>query len=174
MKPNILSTIILPLLMLSMQHCDDPLTELEKLPPATQSGKRTFGCLVDGKAWVTEGITDAGGFYQTGTLSVSAGLSNSTFRGNMSFHIFDLDLKVGTYILGEKLNQADSEYARYFNHKILCEFYTNSVKTGILNITHLDKANFIVSGTFEFEAYSADCTQIMEVTNGRFDIDYAA
>ena len=54
---NMLSISILPLLMLSMQQCGDdtpkPLTELEKLPQATQSGKHTFGCLVDGKAWVT-------------------------------------------------------------------------------------------------------------------------
>ena len=53
-----------PLLFLTLLLCgllytacrkpnpDPPITEEEKLPPATQEGKNTFGCLVDGKAWV--------------------------------------------------------------------------------------------------------------------------
>lgn len=29
-------------------------TELEKLPPITQIGANTFGCLINGKAWIPE------------------------------------------------------------------------------------------------------------------------
>ena len=32
----------------------EPPTELSKLPPATQTGANTFGCLVNGKAWVAQ------------------------------------------------------------------------------------------------------------------------
>lgn len=33
----------------------DDRTELEKLPPITQTGANTFGCLVNGKAWLPNG-----------------------------------------------------------------------------------------------------------------------
>ena len=45
-----------------LQSCDDSVTELEKLPPATQTGKNTFGCLVEGKAWVTKTSTGTDGY----------------------------------------------------------------------------------------------------------------
>jgi len=42
----------------SLVHCHRdqprPKTELEKLPAATQTGAYTFGCLVNGKAWVVQ------------------------------------------------------------------------------------------------------------------------
>jgi hypothetical protein len=173
---RLFSVALLPLLMLATQHCDEgikPKTELEKLPPATQSGKRTFGCLVDGKAWVIEGITDAQGFYQTGTLFISAGVTNKMFYSDMALHIFDLDLKEGAYPLAERLNQADSDDALFSEHVESCEYLTTSIHTGILTITHLDKVNFIISGTFAFDAFSTDCSKVVKITDGRFDIHYA-
>ena len=172
MKPrNILSIALLPLLMLFMQHCDDPLTELEKLPKATQSGKDTFGCLVNGKAWVSRFGGQA--FYQTGTLGIDAGASNNVFSAIMSFHVFDLDLTTTTYQLSEKLNQADNEYARYYDHNTDCEYFTTDIYKGALTIKHLDKVNFIISGNFELEFFSVDCSKVLKVTDGRFDMHYA-
>ena len=157
------SIALLPLLMLTLQHCDKndpkPLTELEKLPPATQSGKRTFGCLVDGKAWVIEQITHVQAYYQTGTLGVSAGVVNTSFNSNLSFYLVDLGLSERIYQLGEEINGL---YGRYFDHRSVCGYLTDVEYIGTVSITHLDKVNFIVSGTFEFEAYSEDCTKIVD------------
>ena len=62
------------LLLASCDGCkkDDPKpkTELEKLPPATQEGKDTFGCLVNGKAWVIESTTNTDAVYQIGILQI--------------------------------------------------------------------------------------------------------
>ena len=47
--------IVIFILLTGCEDCDDiinPKTELEKLPPATQTGKNTFGCLVNGRAWL--------------------------------------------------------------------------------------------------------------------------
>ena len=170
------SIALLPLLMLTLQHCDKndpkPLTELEKLPPATQSGKRTFGCLVDGKAWVIEQITDVSAFYQTGTFGMYAGITNKLFYSVMSIHIDDQNLSETTYQLSE-VNGVDSEDARYFDHRTSCEYLTGLEYGGTVTITHIDKINFIISGTFEFEAYSEDCTKVVKVSDGRFDVHYA-
>lgn len=171
---HILSVCILPLLMLTLQHCDEdspkPKTELEKLPPPTQSGKRTFGCLVDGKAWVIEMPTHVQAYYQTGTLGISAGVINNSFNSNLSFYLVDLDLSEMTYQLGQEIAGL---YGRYFDHRSVCGYLTNLEYIGAVTITHLDKVNFIISGTFEFEAYSEDCTKAVKVTDGRFDIHYA-
>ena len=51
-----------------------PKTELEKLPPATQEGKETWGCLINSKAW---NETIAAGHYQNGSLAVYANSKNS-------------------------------------------------------------------------------------------------
>lgn len=162
--------------MLTLQQCDESspkqLTELEKLPPATQSGKGTFGCLVDGKAWVIERVSNVQADYQIGHLSVSAGLSNDSFIAIMSIDVNDNDLKEQLYVLTE--SGLNGNYARYYDYNSSCEYLTTNTYTGIVSITHLDKINFIISGTFEFEVYSADCTQVIKITDGRFDIHYAA
>ena len=176
---NIFSISILPLLMLTMQQCENntptpkELTELEKLPPATQSGKRTFGCLVDGKAWVTKLSTHSQSDYQDGLLSVAAGVWNDDFFSDISFYVSDFNLSEKTYQFREKVNQPGNQYALYYDFREQCEFITTTEYNGTVTITHLDNVNFIISGTFEFEAYSSDCTQVIKITDGRFDIHYA-
>jgi Family of unknown function (DUF6252) len=176
MKTNkFFSIALLPLLMLSLQHCDKndpkPKTELEKLPPATQSGKRTFGCLVDGKAWVTEQITHVQAYYQTGTLGVNANLLDNRFYSNISFYVSDFNLTEKTYQFSQF---PGNQYALYHDVDSSCDYYTATDYKGTVTITHLDKINFILSGMFEFEAYSDDCSQVVKITEGRFDVHYAA
>ena len=107
--------------LLTLLHCDNhELTEFEKLPPETQSGKSTFGCLVDGKAWVIEDIGDVSAFYQTGTFEVGAGVINKSFNSVMSVHITDLAMSTKTY----QLTKADiplSSGASYYDHRTSCE-----------------------------------------------------
>src|SRR3977135_4082020 len=50
-----------------------PLTELKKLPPPTQTGKTTFGCLVNGKAMVIAATFQPSSEYQNGILSIRSG-----------------------------------------------------------------------------------------------------
>lgn len=57
MKNKIFSISLLFLITLSATTCKKESTlemELAKLPQATQTGQNTFGCLVNGKAWVAQ------------------------------------------------------------------------------------------------------------------------
>ena len=170
MKPP---RIILFPLLLSLFCCDkDELTELEKLPPETHSGQDTFGCLVNGKAWVMEKRIGAATFYQTGTFMIYTG--HNGFRAFISLVIDDLNLDAGKqYQLGEVSQTAPSDYAIYNEVDMNCEYYTTSTYTGSLTISHIDKVNYTVSGTFEFEAWSDACAKVIKVTDGRFDVYYA-
>lgn len=167
--PKFLSPVLIIALFLLGSCNDDSQTEKEKLPPATQTGENTFGCLVDGKAWVTETSIDAYGFYQSGVLSITALLEKKGIDQGMGFIIHDLNLEEKIYTL----SLPPDKYAAFGDNILNCGFETASLYSGTLTVTNFDSNRFIVSGTFEFEAYSDDCNRIVKVTEGRFDLNYA-
>lgn len=164
---------------LLLQNCSlfdfnaKPKTELEKLPRATNTGEGTFGCLVDGKAWVAKSgswsrpATDA--YYQNDVLHISAGLITNNFSQRITMRMVFPNLTEKDYILidyptGEGLVE---------DIRNSCLYETSSTHSGKLTITFFDNINYIISGTFEFECYSIDCDKIVKVTHGRFDLNYA-
>lgn len=175
---------LLPLLLLLcwLPACDKnpdpepPQTEEDKLPPATQEGKMTFGCLVDGKAWIPKGsllypgiqptyneITGLWGIYAKKDLPV--GLQSVLVSGE-GLQI----LSSGTYNL--TLNEST-----YSDTTTTCSGSPSGLKkyksiNGILEITRLDISMGIISGLFSFDAYSQECQDTVKITKGRFDIKY--
>lgn len=158
-------------------ECKDdpkPLTELEKLPPATQVGKNTFGCLVDGKAWVTGSSIDVDAFYQEGVLSITA--VNSENTEIIFIYMYEVNLSVQSYALPKENPGNITSLAGLNEYKTtLCRFETTASYTGSVEITHFDQTfgKWIISGTFEFAGYSGDCQRALSVTDGRFDVTYA-
>ncbi|MFZ6010532.1 MAG: hypothetical protein ACOYXT_09305 [Bacteroidota bacterium] len=165
MKINLF--ILLFASLIGCEQCEDDLTELEKLPPATQEGKNTFGCLVNGKAWVTKTSIDARSFYQAGILSIGAALIEKKVNQGMGFIIEDTNLKVGVY----KLDGSPSQYGVFGDGKTGCN-YTVTEGNGELVITNLEQTHFVISATFWMTLYEPDCDTI-KITDGRFDIHYA-
>ncbi|MEM1406713.1 MAG: hypothetical protein AAGG59_08065 [Bacteroidota bacterium] len=47
---------------------------IDQLPPATREGRNTFGCLVNGEAWVTKTSIYATAVYQDQFLNIGAEL----------------------------------------------------------------------------------------------------
>src|SRR5688572_8072475 len=52
---NILLSLIMAFTLNACHNDDKPVAEIDKLPPATQTGANTIGCLVNGKALVPYG-----------------------------------------------------------------------------------------------------------------------
>jgi hypothetical protein len=165
---------IIPLLFITLlaacEGCKDdptPKTELEKLPPATQEGKNTFGCLVNGKAWVTETSIDAVVAYQLDILQISACLNDKERDDCMSFYAFG-DRSV------EVINLAQNQNAGvgFDSAETNCIYPSENAISGNLSITKLDETKLIISGTFEFTTVISGCDTI-KVTDGRFDLTYA-
>lgn len=149
-------------------------TELEKLPPITQTGANTFGCLINGMAWIPN---DNYG-QPTFKLDVDPTLGNGIFvvsavrynanSNSISFAFGSVACKnAGTYNL---INQG--QVFSYSNSQLLCSYDNNSAgvyKSGTFTITRYDLTNRIFCGTFDFTIYKQGCDDTLHFTNGRFD-----
>ena len=155
-------------------------TEISKLPAATQTGANTFGCLVNGKAWIAEN----GCRYfcdppfkliyqniQGGRISLSATFQPSNFELESIGIYFDSSNYKSNFSFVDKIHSG----ASYSNNNIVspdCRFITStdSLTTIVcmVNISKYDLPNGIFSGTFEFTLTKPGC-ETTSVTEGRFD-----
>lgn len=157
---------------------DEPENPLDALPPATQIGAQTFGCLVDGEVFLPKilGRNGLQSFYQnindTFTLSISTeSMEKKTINYSISIggsNILQLEKK--TYLLS---SDNSGNLLAFFSTGKLNEatLFTTDTDPGKLIITNFDPENFILSGTFEFTVLDETGTEV-KVTNGRFDVKY--
>ncbi len=151
----------------------------DKLPPATQTGANTFGCLVNGNAWVPTGrgvgsgiYPTAGGFYAN--VDNSLNIFIKAYSENEIFQVFlkhaiaigDYPLNKNTAIMpGAIFPESYGSYSINGQE----DFITDSLHTGIVQITYADTVKGIVSGTFEMQLYQKNTGKVINITKGRFD-----
>lgn len=83
--------LITALILLSSCHKDDdPIAPIDQLPPATQTGAGTFGCLVNGEPFI-----DNSGSFNCFYQFVDVGYYFGIRGKNDSFDLFSIHL--GTY-----------------------------------------------------------------------------
>ncbi|WP_445721700.1 DUF6252 family protein [Flavobacterium sp.] len=160
---------------------DNPFSGNDQLPPETQTGANTVGCLVNGNVFLPkqEGINpavncfyqlDNGEFFFTMNFADLRGITNKRIVIQTS----KISLQVGqTYILNKNMidNGDFTEGGGVYSLSSTNRYYTNTIKTGELKITRLDLSNSIISGTFWFDAVNA-AGETVEIRSGRFDWDY--
>lgn len=190
MKYSILVFLLLLTISLSFQCkkqniCTDPVCQL---PPATQTGANTFGCLVDGKPW-TANTSD--GF---GLDKISIGyrfVDKDTFfiiRTHRRHKREGIDSDVALFMqggnkpgifplkdndaIGPRLSTPAGSVGVYQISKNYSypTYETDSVHTGQVTITKYDLAHKVASGTFYFTAQDANTDSIIHITDGRFDV----
>lgn len=149
---------------------------LEQLPPATQTGANTGGCLVDGQAFLPKGYFPDGNLtcnYIDGkdfNIGIAQKYDNQTIVVDVIS--YNKKLVVGeTYILNE--NAADSKFGEYtiFENTGRHSYNTTTTITGELKITNHNFNKAILSGTFWFDAINSD-GKIVKIREGRFDMQY--
>ena len=191
MKTNLLR-LSCYILLLAFTSCSSCKKEINALPEATQEGKNTAGCLIDGQAWTPSpggsgapGSRPMGGGYFSALLNVP---KHSVWlrmyknnRTSMQFYVQSVN-KPGRYPLsfdtsddvgGSPDSKSFGFYAvdgAYVNDPSY-SYITTSVKTGYVNFTVADTTNWLLAGTFEFDAIDAQSGKTVKITNGRFDIN---
>ena len=175
-----MKNLLFLLLFLLLSECKK--NELDALPPLTQEGKNTFGCLINGKAYVPEG---GGGFSQI--KAVDGGYQGIRWKdikhciwvrtynkdgSGMDLWIRNVEQK-GDYELNFDTGVSPTvilpyNYGYYFTSSI--DYITTSQYSGKVHVTKADTITGIIAGTFEFICYSPAIKEKISVTNGRFDI----
>lgn len=158
------------------KHSDpDPAKPEDQLPPATQTGAHTFGCLLNGQPWTLGGnvgplnyrlIYDPG--YAGGDLEIRAHRYVDALKDTQYFTIAVAPVnKTGTYPIDDKTigvyyksGVKGSRYEYYNDPKLMVQ--------GQLTVSRLDLAQGIISGTFHFKLFQPGC-DTLKVTQGRFD-----
>lgn len=163
-----------------------PSNPVDQLPPETQVGANTFGCLVNGKVFVPKGPSlspiltcyyqflnnnySKGYFFQVHAIrrgtkdceltAISLDTDSITIQEN---EVFDLSLISPGY--------AGGRYSYYPGCAASQDYKTNNKYKGSLTIKKFDETNQIVSGTFWFNAVNANGDTV-HVTEGRFDMQF--
>ena len=173
-------SFLIALLLLSCDNDDNgppPENPADVLPPATQTGAQTFGCLINGEPFFPGrfGGERPNAFYQFVRGAFTLGISASRGGGDDSKQIVIGALDIEG-LNGQTFPLISRQSGNFFGNLFVRGggvLNTNSQddNPGILTITNFDEENFIVSGTFEFTVLDNEGNEI-RITEGRFDLNY--
>ena len=166
----ILFPVSLALLTIGFSACE----EEDELPSITLEGKNTFGCLVNGKLFTPKAppgqVGTEADLFQLGDTATSVNIYGSNYASDQSFFISIIDspeLQIDkTYSLTDS-TCCGIEYSEFGDFPS-CR-YKKSL-SGHVKLLKFDINQKILSGTFEFKAYSDACNDTVTITEGRFDI----
>lgn len=163
----------------------------EDLPKPTTTGKQTFGCRVNGKLWRPKGRAYPAGprnpVYVYNSSTQKESIYIEAFLGTESTILY-LDVPVlrkGSYVLNQPAffptrrgisyaefasvqTRVDSGQINYLTDRYL----TDSLRTGEIFLARVDRGAGVVSGSFSFTGYDKNTGKTVEVTDGRFDLNY--
>ncbi len=176
---TLLLLILLPLWGLGGCSDDDapPPNPIDLLPPATQTGENTFGCLLDGEAFTPRALyvpyncfyqyVDGGYYFYVSATNKKGGITKGISVGTEKLQISENT----TYVLKERINgnAFGFFYIGNSNTGEIQNNYTFSNYSEELTITKLDFENHIVSGTFWFNLKHPVTGDTIKIRQGRFD-----
>ena len=152
----------------------------DQLPPATQTGANTFGCIVNGKVYIPKGFSGTGtpnpkvtydiGLNGRPYFGITADqIINSNFKGSILVSFRNLD-HLGAFLIPDDFNFS-AGWTDVIGSCTTTAFDTTIQKSGGGIITKLDIPNHIISGTFSCKFKTLQCDTVF-ITDGRFDIKF--
>jgi len=185
-KLKIMKTTILTfyVLITTLTGCSDDTGFTPTLPAITQTGENTFGCYVDGKLLTPRNGTgtylgpDKAMFFIGTTDNSYNEIRVRDFKGDsngiIKIHFADINTySIGEFIINES-NCEDGLNANTTTNITLRwygKWYCSINNGGVINFSKLDEQLFNYSGTFSCTVQNReDSSDIIEITEGRFDI----
>ena len=180
---NKMTTILLLLCLLASCKKDTPVEAAPALPAATQSGKNTMGCKINGELFLLNGKEDS---WSIGLSAAQYNLNDTVIRYSISFNSRKPNIYVEMSSIGSAAKDNDTLslngiYALDKSFAILGDFRENTITGASYESNRTHGGTLIItkntpsfmSGTFEFEAIldGEDSTKSVKVTEGRFDIE---
>ena len=170
------------LICLAFCACKKERSELDKLPAATQTGANTFGCLVNGRAWIAgidcsllcpSAILVDYDPAKGGHISIKTKYLNLNENADQSIGIgldsvkFKRIYKTQPDSLQMGVNYRNSYAA--VNCRLFLPNDPKVISKGLIQVTKFDLAQGIIAGTFDYTVSIAGC-ETVHFTNGRFDV----
>lgn len=192
----ILTSTLLLLLLTSCREDD-----FDILPPITQEGLNTFGCIIDGEVMIPK--DGRGGIGGVGANGISPyfsldsvfnsinefirppyfAFSASNWRdgyGPLIYIYLPEKPRIGSYIIDESNSSGSGAFSSHVH--VLANVYSANPEnprylsyynSGTISIDRFDTLNTIISGTFSIKLVDAATkTDTIEVKDGRFDINW--
>lgn len=159
---------------------------VDQLPPETQTGANTFGCLVNGKVFLPKGPSLSPiltCYYQYIYYPSPVGYVFQVAANNKSDKFFFQSINIGSdslkLIEGKAYNLEESirggSRGNYVKAKTdntsYDNYFTYSPSSGQFVVTKFDEINQIASGTFWFNAIDSNGDRV-HITDGRFDMQF--
>lgn len=179
-QKNSFNSRLLPLILLALLSslclfsCSKKKDIRPELPPITQEGKNTFGCMFGNEIWLP------GKHLSTSSLDVRYSVENGFRiycgrnsplvqfkRDNMVLRMTDI-AEVGTYDLTSQNTEIYIDTKQPNDLPSLQYILHNA---GTIKITRFDTSNKIASGEFAFQVKEKTTGEVVEVTQGRFDAE---
>jgi hypothetical protein len=154
---------------------------IDQLPPMTTTGKNTIGCLVNGVPFTDSGLMN--NFYQLVegeyylAINWENGFGDNFVAGQISIRKTQI-IEGESYLLNNNDSSSMIDYIGgaanyvYSDNSNFGEFYTNSIYSGVVTFTKFNTQSSIMSGTFEFQARELITGEIINITDGRFDLTF--
>jgi len=155
--------------------------KIDTLPPITQEGANTFGCVINGKIYLPKGfeqnkpcfdmIVDPS--FNDGSIDIRVFSKEGDTNTRLNFGSDSIS-NTGLFWVGSKADFGYSIYSKRLSDNI-CEtpysYGEPSSKKGFIKITRYDLTNRIISGEFEFHFVNPNCGigDTIHITQGRFD-----
>ena len=170
--------LLIPLLFVMAQcHKTSPPDPEPDLPPATQEGRGTIGCYINGKPWWPKPFLTLGPKF----LEVSINLLNNSFflssiytekdKPNQYLDISCDNPKIGinTIFIYPSSSGAVDYFLDYSKTGNCISYFIDTTKIHRITLTKIETTGVgILSGTFEFTAFNT-CGDTLRFTQGRFD-----
>ena len=173
---KLLSILMFASIFIACNKDDDPkpTNPIDQLPPATQTGENTFGCLLDGEVFKPGFYNNSYNCYYQfldGEYYFAVGASkknNDNLLIGLALRTEKKQILQGElYNLVELIDgEASASYTIGLN-----SFRTSQMNSGELKITKLDFTNNIVSGTFFYDVKDSQ-NIVHQIRDGRFDMRF--
>ena len=194
-----MKTIILFFFFALASCSKDNNTVPDQLPPITQTGANTAGCIINGKVLIPKNGSQAIGGPPSYGLTTGAGnnfhpptigkdyfyvrLANLKDNGgdDIYLHLNNMSLGATTYNLEQSNNDFFDDasdnpqiIAHIYDGVHLGKTFLSGSNAGTVTITRFDYYNGIYSGIFSATLYNEDNpSEKIQITEGRFDIKIA-
>ena len=166
--------LLLTITLVSACDKDEPTCQgIDCLPPATQTGAGTFGCLVNGVPYVdNSGRFNC--FYQLLNGKYYFGIQAEDDVNNIAtiaIGSLSKEILIGEIIPFNLRN--DNEFYALLDFSTLQQAgSTNNLEDGFITFTKFTTNPNIVSATFEFKIKNPSTGVVYEITKGRFDAKF--